>query len=39
MANKGIGYNSRNFADIRTDLVNMVDSITQTYLTILTMLQ
>jgi hypothetical protein len=24
MANKGIGYNSRNFADIRTDLVNMV---------------
>jgi hypothetical protein len=21
MANKGIGYNSRNFADIRTDLI------------------
>lgn len=24
MANKGINYTSRNFADIRTDLVNMV---------------
>ena len=37
MANQGINYASRNYADIRSGLVDMVKQYYQMYLAILTM--
>jgi hypothetical protein len=39
MGNNGINYTSRNFVDIRTDLVNMVKQYYPDILVILTMRQ